>query len=61
MRLPAPPEPLPDVALSVQGPRSGRACRVVVYRLVDYMDGLTFRAAEKWGRAIMKSEKDRRQ
>lgn len=56
MRLPLLPEPLPEIAVSVQGPRSGRSCRVAVYRLVDFNDGLSFRAAEKWGRALVKME-----
>lgn len=56
MNLPTPPKPLPEIAVSIQGPKSGSTCRVAVYRLIDFTDGLTFRAAQKWGRAVVKME-----
>jgi hypothetical protein len=56
MRLAPPPEPLPAVTISIQGSHSGSECRVAVWKLIDFTDGLTFRAAENWARAALEGE-----
>jgi hypothetical protein len=57
LRLPTPPVQLPDFAVEVQGSHSGSNCRVAVYQLVDYTDGLTFRRAQRWAKKLIEEEK----
>jgi len=56
MKLPAQARPLPEYRVVIQGARRGSDCRVAVYRLVEFNDGLTWRGAEKWGRAMIENE-----
>lgn len=58
MKLPLPPKQLPEFAVSVQGPHAGQNCRAAIYRLMDYMEGLTFRAAQKWAKQAARTCKD---
>lgn len=50
MKLPKPPAPPDEFQVTIQGKHKGSSCRVVVYRLVDHRDGLTFRQAQAWSR-----------
>jgi hypothetical protein len=57
MKLPMPPRPLPELHVLIQGEHTGSYCRVAVWRLVDYMDGLTFKHAQRWARAALEGER----
>jgi hypothetical protein len=56
VNLPAPPRPLPELVAQIQGPHKGSGCRVAIYQLVDYLDGLTFKRAQSWARRAVERE-----